>query len=176
MQTSASPPKYGEETRARGQRTTDHNATNFSVNLVNITASGHVNKLVYFFINAESANAGFRQSFITRDCLHRNEVCGRVQGPSGCNEGSLLQNSPNICLQLPYPNPSTTVMSLGDSNKPHRRTRSAYDGSRDAGVVVWGNVADGMLKYYLGVSDGGLIGDEASTLRQRTTKDPLPTP
>jgi hypothetical protein len=28
------------------------------------------------------------------------------------------------------------------------------DGSRDAGIVVWGNVADGMLKYYLGVSDG----------------------
>jgi hypothetical protein len=28
------------------------------------------------------------------------------------------------------------------------------DGSRDAGIVVWGNVAGGMLKYYLGVSDG----------------------
>jgi hypothetical protein len=28
------------------------------------------------------------------------------------------------------------------------------DSSRDAGIVVWGNVADGMLKYYLGVSDG----------------------
>jgi hypothetical protein len=56
--------------RNEGKRTTaatDHNATNFSVNLVNITASGHVNKLVYFFINAESANPGFRQSFITRD-------------------------------------------------------------------------------------------------------------
>jgi hypothetical protein len=29
---------------------------------------------------------------------------------------------------------------------------------RDAGVVVWGNVADGMLKYYLGVTDGATIG------------------
>jgi hypothetical protein len=28
------------------------------------------------------------------------------------------------------------------------------DSSRDAGIVVWGNVAGGMLKYYLGVSDG----------------------
>jgi hypothetical protein len=28
---------------------------------------------------------------------------------------------------------------------------------RDAGVVVWGNVADGMLKYYLGVTDGDTI-------------------
>ncbi len=26
--------------------------------------------------------------------------------------------------------------------------------NRDAGVVVWGNVAGGMLKYYLGVTDG----------------------
>jgi hypothetical protein len=29
---------------------------------------------------------------------------------------------------------------------------------RDAGVVVWGNVADGMVKYYLGVTDGDTIG------------------
>jgi len=29
---------------------------------------------------------------------------------------------------------------------------------RDAGVVVWGNVADGMVKYYLGVTDGATIG------------------
>jgi hypothetical protein len=56
--------------RSEGKRTTastDHNATNFSVNLVNITASGHVNKLVYFSINAESA--AFRGSFITRDAF-----------------------------------------------------------------------------------------------------------
>jgi len=44
--------------RNEGKRTnlaTDHNATNFYMNLANITASGHVNKLVYFSINAESA-------------------------------------------------------------------------------------------------------------------------
>jgi hypothetical protein len=29
---------------------------------------------------------------------------------------------------------------------------------RDHGIVVWGNVADGMVKYYLGVTDGKTIG------------------
>jgi hypothetical protein len=29
---------------------------------------------------------------------------------------------------------------------------------RDAGVVVWGNVADGMVKYYFGITDGATIG------------------
>jgi hypothetical protein len=57
---------WGRNEGKRTDASTDHNATNFSVNLVNITASGHVNKLVYFFINAESANA-FRGIFITRD-------------------------------------------------------------------------------------------------------------
>jgi hypothetical protein len=30
--------------------------------------------------------------------------------------------------------------------------------SRDHGIVVWGNVADGLVKYYLGITDGDTIG------------------
>jgi hypothetical protein len=53
------------------------------------------------------------------------------------------------------------------------------DGSRDAGIVVWGNVADGMLKYYLGVSDGrydrrgGFFTDTTVTPNVNYTKDSL---
>jgi hypothetical protein len=34
---------------------------------------------------------------------------------------------------------------------------------RDAGVVVWGNVADGMLKYYFGVTDGATLDPSLSS-------------
>jgi hypothetical protein len=30
--------------------------------------------------------------------------------------------------------------------------------SRDHGIVVWGNVAEGLVKYYLGITDGATIG------------------
>jgi len=51
------------------------------------------------------------------------------------------------------------TQALGDvftglSINPTHAQGVLNDGSRDAGIVVWGNVADGMLKYYLGVSDG----------------------
>jgi hypothetical protein len=46
------------------------------------------------------------------------------------------------------------------------------DSSRDAGIVVWGNVAGGMLKYYFGVSDGRY--DRMVLLYHKThTKDSL---
>jgi hypothetical protein len=32
------------------------------------------------------------------------------------------------------------------------------------GVVVWGNVADGMVKYYLGVTDGDTINSHDNSL------------
>jgi hypothetical protein len=46
------------------------------------------------------------------------------------------------------------------------------DGSRDAGIVVWGNVADGMLKYYLGVSDG-MFDRRGGFFGANNTKDSL---
>jgi hypothetical protein len=45
------------------------------------------------------------------------------------------------------------------------------DSSRDAGIVVWGNVAGGMLKYYLGVSDGRY--DRRGEFFGANTKDSL---
>ena len=141
--------------RGEGKRTnlpTDHNATNFSVNLANITASGQVNKLVYFSINAES-NA-FRGSFITRDAFIGMKFADefRVQA------GAMRVPFSRIALTSSY-NYLIPTQALGDvftglPINPIDVRGVLGDGSRDAGIVVWGNVADGMLKYYLGVSDG----------------------
>jgi hypothetical protein len=48
----------------------------------------------------------------------------------------------------------------------------AGERNRDAGIVVWGNVAGGMLKYYLGVSDGRYDGRRVG-LFGRNGKDHL---
>ena len=153
--------------RSEGKRTTDsadHNATNFYMNLANITASGHVNKLVYFSINAES-NA-FRGSFITRDAFIGMKFADefRVQAGAMRVPFSRIALTSSYNYLIPTQAHGGTV-TVGGIRRPDNVYRGLLinptdalgvenDGSRDAGIVVWGNVADGMLKYYLGVSDG----------------------
>jgi len=141
--------------RHEGKRTdaaTDHNATNFSVNLANITASGQVNKLVYFSINAESP--AFRREFLVRDAFIGMKFAEefRVQA------GAMRVPFSRIALTSSY-NYLIPTQALGDVTRglpinPIDARGVLGDGSRDTGIVVWGNVAGGMLKYYLGVSDG----------------------
>jgi hypothetical protein len=189
-QTSASPPKYGEEARARGQTaSTDHNATNFSVNLVNITASGHVNKLVYFSINAESA--AFRGSFITRDAFIGMRFADEFRVQAGAMRVPFSRIALTSSYNFLIPTQAYGDVFRGLSINPTDAQGVLGDGSRDAGIVVWGNVAGGMLKYYLGVSDGrfdrrgdffatnALTAILLLTFRssiQCTPKTPLPTP
>jgi len=153
--------------RSEGKRTdaaTDHNATNFYVNLANITASGHVNKLVYFSINAES-NA-FRGNFIVRDAFIGMKFAEefRVQAGAMRIPFSRIALTSSYNYLIPTQAHGGTV-TVGGIRRPDNVYRGLFinptdalgvlnDGSRDAGIVVWGNVADGMLKYYLGVSDG----------------------
>jgi hypothetical protein len=166
--------------RSEGKRTDaarDHNATNFSVNLANITASGHVNKLVYFNINAES-NA-FRNAFVVRDAFIGMKFAEefRVQA------GAMRIPFSRIALTSSY-NYLIPTQALGDVFRglpinPTDALGVLGDGSRDAGIVVWGNVADGMLKYYFGISDGrydgrgGFFTDTTATPNVNYTKDAL---
>jgi hypothetical protein len=143
--------------RSEGKRTdasTDHNATNFSVNLVNITASGQVNKLVYFFINAESANPGFRQSFITRDAYIGMKFAEEFRVQAGAMRVPFSRIALTSAYNFLIPTQALGDVFRGVPINPIDARGVLGDGSRDAGIVVWGNVADGMLKYYLGVSDG----------------------
>jgi hypothetical protein len=137
---------------------TDHNATNFSAKLVTIGASGQVNKLVYFGITAESTSPGLRSSFVTRDAFVGLKFAEEFRVQAGA-------------MRIPFSR--ATLTSSYNFLIPTQDVRGIYgeglridpiDGlsvrgdagerNRDAGIVVWGNVAGGMLKYYLGVTDG----------------------
>jgi len=164
--------------RTSGAReSTDHNATNFAVKLVTIAASGQVNKLVYFGITAESATSpGLRESFVTRDAFVGLKFADELRVQAGA-------------MRIPFSR--ATLTSSYNFLIPTQDVRDIYfeglridpiDGlsvrgdagerNRDAGVVVWGNVAGGMLKYYLGVTDGRYDGRRVG-LFGRNGKDNL---
>jgi hypothetical protein len=156
-----------------GKRTdssSEKSRINFYVPLFNITASGHVNKLVYFSMNLEGPHNTTVKDTTGAYEVPINEFYPRVRdsfiGMKFADEFRLqagLQRVPfsraaltSTYVQLfPY-TPSVkgtlpvSTTSVGTAVSP-----------RDAGVVVWGNVADGMLKYYLGVTDGETIGSSA---------------
>jgi len=141
--------------RNEGKRTTastDHNATNFSVNMANITASGQVNKLVYFSINAEST--AFRGSFIVRDAFVGMKFAEEFRVQAGAMRVPFSRIALTSSYNYLIPTQAYRDVFTGLSINPTDALGVLGDGSRDAGIVVWGNVAGGMLKYYLGVSDG----------------------
>jgi hypothetical protein len=135
---------------------------NFYVPLFNITAGGHVNKLVYFSMNLEGPhNTTVKASGDNVDNVPINEFYPRVRdafiGLKFADEFRLqagLQRVPfsraaltgTYVLLVPY------TPKYGLAVDPTNVETGVSP--RDAGVVVWGNVADGMVKYYLGVTDG----------------------
>jgi hypothetical protein len=163
--------------RSEGKRTdaaSDHSATNFYMNLANITASGQVNNLVYFGINAESG--AFRGNFITRDAFIGMKFADEFRVQVGAMRVPFsriaLTSSYNFLIPTQALGGTVTVQT-GAINQTFRLPNNVYrglainptdalgalnDGSRDTGIVVWGNVAGGMLKYYFGVSDGRFDG------------------
>jgi len=139
--------------RTSGTNTsTDHTATNFSINLANITASGQVNKLVYFSINAESA--GFRQQFLVRDAFIGMKFAEEFRVQAGAMRVPFSRIALTSSYNYLIPTQTQRDVTSGLDINPTSVVGNENDGSRDTGIVVWGNVADGMLKYYLGVSDG----------------------
>ncbi len=139
--------------RNEGKRTTtDHNATNFAVGLTNITASGQVNKLVYFSINAE-AN-GFRGNFITRDAFIGMKFADEFRVQAGAMRVPFSRVALTSSYVFLIPTLGRTDEFRGLPITPTDVLGNNNDSSRDTGIVVWGNVAGGMLKYYLGISDG----------------------
>jgi hypothetical protein len=136
----------------RSNNPNEKSRINFSVPLFNITASGHVNKLVYFSMNAEGPHGDnlyirVRDSFIGMKFADEFRLqAGLMRAPfsRAALTGTYVQLFP---YTPPYGALAVSPTNVGTAVNP-----------RDAGVVVWGNVADGMLKYYLGVTDGHTIG------------------
>jgi hypothetical protein len=133
------------------RKNTEKNRLNFYVPLFNITAGGHVNKLVYFSMNAEGPHGDnfyirVRDAFIglkLADEFRLQAGLQRAPFSRAALTGTYVQLFPYTPKYGALPVSPTDV---GTAVSP-----------RDAGVVVWGNVADGMLKYYLGVTDGETI-------------------
>jgi hypothetical protein len=145
--------------RTSGTNTsTDHNATNFSAKLVTIAASGQVNKLVYFGITAESTSPGLRSAFVTRDAFVGLKFADEFMVQAGAMRIPFSRITLTSSYNLLIPTQDDRgVYGVGLSIDPIDGLSvrgDAGERNRDAGIVVWGNVADGMLKYYLGVTDG----------------------
>jgi hypothetical protein len=132
---------------------------NFYVPLFNITASGHVNKLVYFNMNLEGREAGgnpiVRDSFIGMKFADEFRLqAGLMRAPF--SRAALTSTYAQL---FPY---TPDYKDIGILAVSPTNVGTAVN-PRDAGVVVWGNVADGMLKYYLGVTDGDTINDRTDS-------------
>jgi len=151
----------GFDTIVRGtyegrRSTTEESRLNFFVQQLNITASGQVNKLVYFNLNAEGAsdNATLANNTIrVRDSFiglkFANEF--RVQAGLMRVPFSRVALTSRYVQLFPY---TPRVPGLVDPTDIEAGTDLR---SRDHGIVVWGNVADGLVKYYLGITDGATI-------------------
>jgi len=140
------------------RKSTGKEETNFSAKLVTIAASGQVNKLVYFGITAESTNPGLRESFVTRDAFVGLKFADefRVQAGAMRIPFSRITLTSSYNLLIPTQD-DRGIYGEGLSIDPIDGLSvrgNARERNRDAGIVVWGNVAEGMLKYYLGVTDG----------------------
>jgi hypothetical protein len=136
-----------------GKRTNNEKSRlNFYVNYFNITASGQVNELVYFNMNLEGT-AGY-SSPIVKDSYIGLKFADEFRVQAGLMRApfSRYALTSTYALLFPY-TPKYDALSFNPTDV------GTGVGTRDAGVVVWGNVADGMLKYYLGITDGATIGD-----------------
>jgi hypothetical protein len=160
----------------RTNATNEKSRLNFSVPLFNITAGGHVNKLVYFSMNLEGPHnktinapvydsSGNPTGETARVSI--NEFYPRVRdafiGLKFADEFRLqagLQRAPfsRAALTGTYVQLFPYTPSYGNALPVSPTDVGTAVSPRDAGVVVWGNVADGMVKYYLGVTDGATIG------------------
>jgi hypothetical protein len=144
---------------SEGKRTDDANEKsrlNFYVPLFNITAGGHVNKLVYFSMNAEGPHntSTINENYIrVRDSFIGLKFADEFRVQAGLMRAPFSRAAlTGTYVQLVPYTPKYGALAVDPTNV------GTGVSPRDAGVVVWGNVADGMLKYYLGVTDGDTIG------------------
>jgi hypothetical protein len=140
----------------RNDNSSVKNRLNFFVPLFNITASGQVNKLVYFSMNAEgnsnTATLGDNRVLV-RDSFIGLKFADEFRVQAGVMRAPFSRTAlTSVYVQLfPYTPPFGALANLPTD------VEAGGLSPRDHGIVVWGNVAGGMVKYYLGVTDGETI-------------------
>ncbi|SNZ11901.1 porin [Hydrogenobacter hydrogenophilus] len=134
----------------------------FSINNARIYFSGQVNKFVQFGANLDSAvyngstgrgsHGGTRESrvndaFINLKPMEEFQImAGLYRLPFS---RASLTDSYTYLIPTGYGYTTRTNMFV-----PFTIGSNIANGYRDAGLTVWGNIADGMLKYQLGIFDG----------------------
>jgi hypothetical protein len=156
----------------RSNDASEKNRINFYVPLFNITGSGHVNKLVYFNMNAEggSTSATLSENTIrVRDAFIGLKFADEFRVQAGLMRVPFSRNAltSTYAMLVPY-TPRFGALAVQPTDV------GAGLSPRDHGIVVWGNMANGMLKYYFGVTDGATINSStdsnlATTIRVQFT-------
>jgi hypothetical protein len=136
---------------------TERSSLNFFVPNFNITASGQVNELVYFSMNAEGASNSATLAdnrILVRDAFVGLKFADEFRLQAGVMRAPFSRAAlTSTYVQLfPY----RPGISITDPTNVE-----AGLSPRDHGIVVWGNVADGLVKYYLGITDGATINTRA---------------
>jgi hypothetical protein len=154
----------------RGTVPNERSRLNFFVPLFNITASGQVNELVYFSMNAEGAS---NSAIIAQNTIRvRDSYIGlKFADEFRVQAGVMRAPFSRAALTSAYVQlfPYRPAISIVDPTNVETGLNP-----RDHGIVVWGNVADGLVKYYLGITDGATIGSAvddslATTIRIQFT-------
>jgi hypothetical protein len=146
----------------RSNAASEKNRINFFVPLFNITASGQVNKLVYFSMNAEggSTSSNLAENTIrVRDSFIGLKFAEELRVQAGVMRAPFSRVAlTSAYVQLfPY-TPRTDALRANPIDVEVDTTASGTSlNPRDHGIVVWGNVAEGLVKYYLGITDGATI-------------------
>jgi hypothetical protein len=152
----------------RSESTIEKSRINFYVPLFNITASGQVNKLVYFSMNAEggSTSATLAENTIrVRDAFIGLKFADEFRVQAGVMRAPFSRVAlTSTYVQLSPYSPTITARYSATLTNDIRILSPSFPADvgtglspRDHGIVVWGNVAGGMVKYYLGITDGATI-------------------
>ena len=140
----------------RTENTTEKSRINFFVPLFNITASGQVNKLVYFSMNAEGGSTSPSLPLNTirvRDSFIGLKFAEEFRVQAGVMRAPFSRDALTSAYVKLFPYTPRTAALVVDPTDVEGGLSP-----RDHGIVIWGNVADGLVKYYLGITDGDTIG------------------
>jgi len=134
----------------------------FSINNARIYFSGQVNKMVQFGANLDSAVYGGGGTRGSHSGTKESRVNDAFINLKPADEFQVMAG----LYRLPFSRATLTdsysyyiptgygYSTRGNMFAPFGIGSNIANGYRDAGLTFWGNVADGMLKYQIGVFDG----------------------
>lgn len=140
----------------RNDNSSVKNRLNFFVPLFNITASGQVNKLVYFSMNAEG-NSNTATLGDNRVLVRDSFIGLKFADEFRVQAGVMRVPFTRVALTSAYAQLFPYTPPFGALANQPTDVEAGGLSPRDHGIVVWGNVAEGLVKYYLGITDGATI-------------------